>query len=118
MASHIDNLTKALEYLKDTIGKKDMPLYWVELLLRVAASGDKGVTTKEVAEVVGMTQGIASRTVKLLPHYYNTVTEQWEGHNILHALQNDPIHRHRQRIYLTEHGKYIIDGLVRILKEK
>lgn len=113
----IDNTIKALQYLCNTLGKKDIPLYWVMLILLVAESGSNGTTTKEVAENINMSQGIASRTVKLLSKYVNPVTKQLEGLGILVALQNDLHYRHRQRIYLTEHGKQMVEKLTSILEK-
>lgn len=113
----VNKLIKALKFMCETLGKKDVPLYWVVLILLVYEAGEMGTTTKEASEAINMTQGIASRTVKLLSRYVNPVTNQLDGFGILVALQNDLHHRHRQRIYLTDHGKQIVAEMLRIMEK-
>lgn len=113
----VHNLVRALNFLCDAIGKKDIPLYWVTLILLVYEAGEKGITTKEASESINMTQGIASRTVKLLSRYLNANTKQLDGFDILVALQNDLENRQRQRIYLSEHGKQIVKEMLKILEK-
>ena len=113
----VSRLIKALKFMCETLGKKDVPLYWVVLILLVHEAGDLGTTTKEASEAINMPQGIASRTVKLLSRYVNPVTNQLDGFDILVALQNDLHHRHRQRIYLTDHGKQVVAELLRIMEK-
>lgn len=105
-------LIHALKFMCEMLGKKDVPLYWVVLVLIVYEAGEIGITTKEAAEAINMTQGIASRTVKLLSRYVDPTTGEVAGHDILIALQNDIHYRHRQRIYLTEHGKHVVKEML------
>lgn len=109
-------LIKALKFISETLDKKDVPLYWVTLVLTVYEAGDKGVTTKEAAEDIDMTQGIASRTVKLLSRYIDA-SGNLVRFDLLVAMQNDLHHRHRQRIYLTEHGKNVVEAMLRIMEK-
>ncbi len=60
---YLNKIIDVLGFVRVVIGKKDMPIYWLELFLKVAEHGEFGVTTKEIADELGMTQGIASRTV-------------------------------------------------------
>lgn len=115
---YLNKIIDVLRFVRETIGKKDMPLYWLELFLKVAEHGEFGVTTKEIAEELGMTQGIASRTVKLMSRYVNPKTKQCEGFDLLVSVKNDMIHRHRQRLYLSEHGKQVVEQIWKILLPK
>lgn len=97
---------KALRLLRDEIGKKDMPVYWLEFFLMVAEAGETGATTKEIADQIEMGQGIASRMVKLLSRYYDHETGMMAGADLF-SIVPDHIHRHRQRVFLSEHGKAV-----------
>jgi len=112
----IAKLAKAFKFLCDVTGKKDIPMYWGTFLLIVAEAGELGITTKEVSEAIDMTQGIASRTVKLMSKFYNPATKEVDGLDLLVALNNDMHYRQRQRVYLTDHGKQVVEQLKKILK--
>jgi DNA-binding MarR family transcriptional regulator len=108
---YLNKIIDVLVFIREVVGKKDMPLYWVEFFLKVAEHGEIGVTTREVAAELGMTQGIASRTVKLMSRHLNPKTKTIEGFDLLVAVNNDMVHRHRQRVYLSDHGKKIIEQI-------
>lgn len=104
------NLTKmseALHSIRNDIGKKEMPIYWLEFILLVYKSGEDGITTIEASNSLGMTQGIASRMVKLMSKYHNPKTKESDGLDILET-KPDLKFRHRQRVVLTEKGKEIL----------
>jgi len=113
----VSKLVNALKFMCEVLGKKEVPLYWVILILLVYNAGERGTTTKEASEAINMTQGIASRTVKILSRYVNPVSNQLAGFDILVALRNDLHHRHRQRIYLTDHGKQVVAELLRVMEK-
>jgi DNA-binding MarR family transcriptional regulator len=115
-------MRKAIRSIQEDIDKKEMPLYWFEFLLMVAEAGDKGILTKEASQTLGMTQGIASRMVRLLSRYHKSEKEHesngrnkmnnsdnadrdndYEGLDILQTRQ-DLHYRHQQRVFLTEKG--------------
>lgn len=110
----VEKLRHAIHHIQSEIGKKELPAYWIEFLLLVAEKGDEGITTKEAAEILDMTQGIASRTVKLMTKHYNPATKEVEGFDVLTTTQ-DMEYRHRMRVYLTEKGKKIVEEAVRFM---
>ena len=111
------NLREAINAIRTAFGddKKDMPLSWAELLLLVAERGDEGITTKEIYETLNMSQGIASRTVKLMSTYYDKQTEQVDGYDLL-SIHQDMVYRHRQRVRLTPKGWDIMNSAVASLE--
>ena len=114
----IDNaadLATALKVLRSEIGKKDIPAHWVEFLLMVAAAGPKGVTTKEVADCIGMSQGISSRTVRVLSRYPDAESRKQMGYDMLVTVP-DYEYRHRQRVFLSAKGEHIFKKLDRYFK--
>jgi len=113
---NLENMAKAIKYFCTVTEKKDMPLYWLAFFLLVAKNAEHGITTKEASEEIGMTQGIASRTVKLMSLYRNPETNQREGLGLLIPLQNDETFRARQKVYLTDKGREIAAKLQEIMK--
>jgi len=105
--TNLSYLVKSISVLRKEIDKKDVPATWLEFFLLVAEAGEAGITTKEVSERVGVTQGVGSRTVKLLSQYYNHTTGETDGLDLLVTV-SDQVHRHRQRVLLSEKGKGII----------
>ena len=118
----LTDMRKAIRSIQEDIGRKETPLYWFEFLLIVAEAGDKGVLTKDAANTLGMSQGIASRMVRLLSRYHkkpkgheskdrnnenNTDNayrdNDFEGLDILQTSQ-DLLYRHQQRVFLAEKG--------------
>lgn len=99
-------LATTLKTLRSEIDKKDIPLIWVEFFLLVAATKDKGIRTQEVQKELGMTQGIASRMVKLMSTYMDPVSRTMQGYNVFTTLP-DHEYRHQQRVYLSSKGKAI-----------
>lgn len=114
--SNLEKMADAIKYFCAITEKKDMPLYWLAFFLLVAKHGEYGVTTKEASEEIGMTQGIASRTVKLMSLYRNPDTGNREGLGLLIPLQNDETFRARQRVYLTDKGREVAKKLHEIMK--
>jgi len=112
---NITKMAKALKYMRETLGEKTVPMYWIEFLLLVSESGDKGVTTHEISKYVDMTQGIASRAVKKMSTYYDPATKEMCGMDLLKSGQDDPLFRQRQVVYLTEKGKQVIAQVNKIL---
>lgn len=110
----LDKLQQAICHIRTEIDKKDMPAYWIEFLLIVADAGDDGITTVEAAKLINMTQGIASRTVKLLSSYYDETNKVLTGPQIL-KTKTDLQHRHRQRVLLSEKGKQMMEEVKRIM---
>lgn len=109
------DLSLALKTLRTEIDKKDIPLIWVEFFLLVAASKDKGIRTQEVQKELGMTQGIASRMVKLMSRYIDPDTKQYAGADIFTTLP-DHEYRHQQRVFLSTKGKEIARKIEAIMK--
>ena len=121
----INKLRQAIHHIQSEIGKKEMPAYWIEFLLLVAEAGDEGITTKKTVETLGMSQGIASRIVKLMSDCYfekdfkaqydksneDTPLVRFEGYGLL-KTESDLVHRHRQRLFLSEKGKRIVEEAV------
>jgi len=99
-------LANVLKVLRTELDKKDVPLIWIEFFLLVAASEGKGIRTQEVQKELGMTQGIASRMVKLMSLYLDPVTRKMEGYDVFTTLP-DFEYRHQQRVYLSAKGKEI-----------
>jgi DNA-binding MarR family transcriptional regulator len=111
MYSDLYELSKTIGILREAVGKKDIPAIWLEFFLRVADAGEKGIRTQELIHDLDMTQGIASRTVKLLSRYYNTVTEQSEGYDLL-VTAPDFYYRKQQRVFLSDRGKIIAGEII------
>ena len=112
---NLDKLCLALNSIRTSINIKAIPLYWVEFLLIVAKSGDKGITTMEVCKELGMTQGIASRLVKMMSLHLDSKTKEIKGNDLLQTEQ-DLEFPHRQRVLLSAKGKQIIDNALSFLK--
>jgi len=106
------DLASILSVIRTEIGKKDVPTIWLEFLLRVAASGSRGITTKQVAEEIGMNQGIASRMVKIMSRYQDAKSRKMEGYDVFVAVP-DYEYRHRQRVFLSAKGKSLVQKLER-----
>lgn len=112
-----DTLATILNILRTEIGdKKDMPVYWLEFFLLVSQAGPRGVTTKEVAEEIGMGQPIASRMVKLLSRYPDPVTKKMEGADI-YVTFLDHEYRHRTRVALSAKGQRIAAHIKKYLEK-
>ena len=112
--SSLKKLIKAAQFLGDAFGKNEAPLNWVIFLLTVAETGDKGITAPELAIEVGVSQGIISRTTKLMTSSYNPAAKQIIGLDLLKTEQ-DFYYRNRQRVYLSEHGKAVVARLKEIM---
>ena len=109
---NFNQLVDVLETLRSELGRKDIPLPWVEFFLRVAAAGDLGITTQEVAADIGMAQGVASRMVKIMSKYLDTKTRKMEGHDVFVTIPNYE-HLLRQRVALSTHGKEVVAKIVK-----
>ena len=101
-------LGKALRSIQEDLGKPDIPSYWIEFMFIIAAAGAEGVTTKEAAEKLGMKQSVASRMVKLMSEYWDDKNKRFAGERIFET-KPDLVHRHRQRVFLSERGKEIMN---------
>ena len=100
-------LRQNMRILREEIDKKDAPVYWLEFFLLVAEMGEEGITTVDASEIIGITQGIASRIVKIFSRYPNPVTGKTEGYDLI-VEARDSVYRQRQRVFLSEHGKKLI----------
>ena len=95
-------------------------MYWVEFFINVGESGEKGILTKELSEEMGITQGIASRMVKLLSTFKEVNPEtgisEVKGQGLFMTYPDDE-YRHRQRVRLSSKGKDIFIKVLRMLEE-
>lgn len=99
----IHQLRRCMCLLRTAVSKKPVPAYWLEFFLLVAETGEEGITTLDAGESIGMTPGIASRTVKLLSKYTDE-TGKLVGPDLF-VIVPDHIHRQRMRIFLSKNGK-------------
>ena len=111
----IQNFAKAIDLFQKQI-KRDLPLTWIELLLKVAEAGDRGAHSPDLAREIGVAQGVVSRIVKLLSKYYDEGEGKLVGPELL-LLTPDPVHRHRLAILLTTKGKELIKQLEEVLTD-
>lgn len=115
---YLNKIIDVLEFVRETLGKKDLPIDWLEFFLKVAEHGDLGVATREVAASLGMSQGNASRTVKMMSRYINKKTKECDGLDLIVAVHNDMVFRQRQRVYLSNHGKQVVEQIWKLLLPK
>lgn len=107
-------MLKALQLIQEAADKRDIPVNWIELLLRVADAGERGITAKELEPKIGVVQGIISRAVKNLSTYYDEKKGSTVGAELLFVTP-DPVHRHRHAIILTAKGKALIEEINKVL---
>lgn len=107
--------SKALRTLRLAVGKKDIPAIWLEFFLIVADAEPKGITTQEVIEELDLTQGIASRIVKMLSKYYDPIKKEQAGYDLF-VTAPDHFYRHRQRVFLSDFGKSVATKLMEHFK--
>lgn len=115
MKTNVYKMYKALRFMREFLDKKEVPAYWLEFIILVHMAGPQGINTKEVASELGMTQGIASRLVKIMSLYHDRESESQLGFNILGAIP-DMEFRHRQQVYLTKKGEELMKGIEKILE--
>ncbi|BCS54101.1 hypothetical protein [Geobacter sp. SVR] len=101
---------KALGTLRRAVGKDDIPAVWLEFFIAVVQHGEAGVTTQELIGELGMSQGNASRIVKILSRFYNHHKKESDGLDLI-VTAPDPHYRHRQRLFVSEHGKAVVAEL-------
>ena len=108
---NVSDLACLLKALRHEIGhSKDIPTYWLEYFLLVAASGDRGIRTIEIQKELDMVQGIASRLEKLMSLHLNKKTHKMEGLDIFEP-QQDHEYRHQKRLFLSKKGRGILEKL-------
>lgn len=113
----VSQLMKIMKVLRQEIGhSKDIPQYWAEFFLAVGESGNRGILTKELSEELDITQGIASRLVKLMSTYKDKDTGKIEGRGLFTTFPDDE-YRHRQRVVLSGKGKEVMIKIERMLEE-
>jgi DNA-binding MarR family transcriptional regulator len=102
----VAKFAKVIDLLQKQI-KRDLPLTWIELLLKVAEAGDRGAHSPDLAKEIGVAQGVISRTVKLLSTHWDEEAGKMIGPDLV-TMSPDPVHRHRLAIRLTKKGKALI----------
>ena len=108
----LEKLSRCIGIMRKSIpDRKNVPAYWLELLLVVAAAGEDGINQMDAYAKVGMHPGIASRVVKLMSKYPGKSGEI-EGYNLIKTEQ-DTFLRHRQRLFLTKKGLALIASIKR-----
>jgi len=111
---NIERMMRGIQYLGDIFENQAAPLNWAVMFLTVGTAGDGGTTTKELTEIVGVSQGIVSRTVRVMSRSYNPQADCIEGMDLIRTEQ-DMFNRHRQRVFLSEKGKVVFKKLTEIL---
>ena len=114
--THATKMIKAIKLIQDAIGKRDVPLNWIELLLRVADAGDTGITAKELEPKIGIAQGVISRTVGILSRQWDEKKGSMGGAELLFSTP-DPMNRHRHAIILTAKGKELLAEISKVLSK-
>lgn len=96
-------LIHALQRLRDV--HPDMTLFQTQFLLAVAAN--PGATQREVYDLLGSNDSVASRTLSLLGEYGSRSVAGLE----LIEFKPDPNDRRVRRLNLTPKGRRIVNGI-------
>ena len=89
----------------------EMPLQMAATFMVVAIR--KGITMKELAETLGISQASCSRNVAALSKWHRL---NREGHDLIYT-EEDPIERRRKIAFLTPKGKRIAETLRALIAE-
>lgn len=94
-------------------GQKTLPAYFLDFFMLTAAAGEKGITTIELSEQTGLSQSLASRTVKMLSTY--KIDDVTRGPGLV-VKGYDEEFQHRQRIFLSPKGRKLAAKLKKLME--